>query len=185
MRETIRHILGAAVALAMTASGLFAATINSSQADLSAHTIIIGGTGFGSTKPTVSLNAVSLPVTSFSSTVIKATLPTGLGAGSYLLTVNASSLLLGVMDVTIGAVGPAGSPGPQGPVGPPGPKGDPGSAGVAGPVGPVGPSGSAGLPGAPGPVGPQGPKGDPGSAGVAGPKGDAGATGAVGPQGPA
>jgi len=59
--------------------------INSAQADLSAHTITITGTNFGSTQPTVNLDAMTLAVTSFSPTAIRAALPAGLGAGSYHL----------------------------------------------------------------------------------------------------
>ena len=40
--------------------------INSAQADLSAHTITISGINFGSTRPTVNLDAMTLTVTSFS-----------------------------------------------------------------------------------------------------------------------
>jgi hypothetical protein len=52
--------------------------INSAQADFSAHTIAISGINFGSTQPTVNLDAMQLAVTAFSPTAIKATLPAGL-----------------------------------------------------------------------------------------------------------
>jgi hypothetical protein len=142
--------------------------INSAQGDLSAHTITISGTGFGSTQPTVSLNAIPLPVTSFSSTAIKATLPSGLNLGSYHLAVTNSSFNIAQMDVTLGTIGPVGPQGPQGPAG------NPGSTGAVGPQGATGPAGSQGPAGA---VGPQG------ATGPAGPKGDTGSIGPVGPQG--
>jgi hypothetical protein len=65
--------------------------INSAQADFSAHTLAISGVNFGSTQPTVTLDAMQLAVTAFSPTAINATLPTGLVPGSYHLVVNASS----------------------------------------------------------------------------------------------
>ena len=138
--------------------------INSAQADLSAHTITISGINFGSTRPTVNLDAMTLTVTSFSPTAIKAALPPGLGAGSYHLAVTTGFLPLGLalLDVTIGTQGQVGPQGPQGP------QGNPGA------TGPQGPQGNTGLTGATGPQGPQGPTG---------PQGPQGNTGAQGPQG--
>src|SRR5437867_7049473 len=137
---------------------------------------------------------------------IKATLPAGLGPGTYLLAIYKSDIPLALADVAIGATGATGPAGPQGPKGD---KGDPGAAGVQGPAGPQGPQGSQGVAGPVGPQGPpgqvgtqgqkgdkgdagpagpqgsQGPQGDSGAAGQAGPKGDKGDSGATGPQGPA
>jgi integrase len=87
-------------------------------ADLSGHTIAISGTNFGSTQPTVNLDAMQLAVTSFSPTAIQATLPAGLGPGSYHLVVSnfsTSPPRIGLLDVTIGNAGPAGPQDPQGP----------------------------------------------------------------------
>jgi len=155
--------------------------INSAQGDLSAHTITISGTGFGSTQPTVSLNAIPLPVTSFSSTAIKATLPSGLNVGSYHLAVTNSSFNIAQMDVTLGTIGPVG---PQGPQGLPGTTGPAGSQGPAGAVGPQGATGPAGPKGDTGSIGPVGPQGTQGPVGNPGPQGPAGVAGSVGPQGP-
>ena len=130
--------------------------INSAQADLSAHTITISGTGFGSTQPTVSLNAIPLPVTSFSSTAIKATLPSGLNVGSYHLAVTNSSFNIAQMDVTLGTIGPVGPQGPQGLPGTTGPAGSQGPADAVGPQGATGPAGPKGDTASIGPVGPQG-----------------------------
>ena len=133
---------------------------------------------------------------------IKATLPSALTPGTYLLAIYKSDIPFAWADVAIGAAGatgPAGPQGPkgdkgepgaagvQGPVGPPGPKGDKGDLGAVGPQGPAGPQGPQGLQGVAGPVGPQGPQGQVGPQGQKGDKGDrgdAGPTGTVGPQGP-
>jgi uncharacterized protein (DUF2141 family) len=149
--------------------------IVSAQVNLSttSHTIAISGQNFGTSKPTVMLDAMKLAVTSFSQTSIQATLPT-LPPGSYFLTVVSGNGTLGsgLVDVTIGTQGPVGPVGPQGPQGPQGLQGNPGA------TGPQGPQGNTGLTGANGPQGPQGPTGP------QGPQGNTGATGAQGPQGP-
>jgi hypothetical protein len=136
------------------------------------NTIAISGQNFGTSKPTVTLDALKLAVTSFSQTSIQATLPISLPSGSYFLTVVSGNGTLGsgLVDVTIGTQGPVGPVGPQGPQGP---------QGNTGATGPQGPQGSTGLTGAPGPQGPQGPTGP------QGPQGNTGATGAQGPPGPA
>jgi Collagen triple helix repeat (20 copies) len=134
--------------------------INAAQADLPSHTITISGVNFGTTRPTVSLDALTLSVTSFSKTTIKASLPAGIGAGSYhLAIVTGPPIAPALLDMTIGTAGPSGPQGPAGPSGPPGPKGDKGAQGVAGLTGSpgsIGPPGPAGLPGAQGPQGPAG-----------------------------
>jgi hypothetical protein len=95
--------------------------INAAQADLPGHTITISGVNFGTTRPTVSLDALTLSVTSFSKTTIKASLPAGIGAGSYhLAVVTGPPIAPAVLDMTIGTMGPGGPPGPAGPSGPPG-----------------------------------------------------------------
>jgi hypothetical protein len=156
-----------------TSSSSHQVVIVSAQVNLlvTPNTIAISGQNFGTSKPTVTLDAMTLAVTSFSQTSIQATLPISLPPGSYVLTVVSGNGTpgSGLVDVTIGTQGPVG---PQGPQGPQGPKGDTGA------TGPQGPQGNTGLTGAPGPQGPQGPTGP------QGPKGDTGATGAQGPQGP-
>src|SRR6185503_8383553 len=115
--------------------------------------ITINGTGFGTTKPTVTLGGTSLFINDgFNNTRIVADVPAPLPAsGDYLLVVtNTSSRLFGVLTITIGGVGPQGPPGPQGDRGPQGEQGV------------QGPKGVKGDPGAQGIQGIQGEKGDPG-----------------------
>jgi hypothetical protein len=218
--ESIKHALSAKkqpiTILALTLAFAFPAllhaqivTIFSAQADFSAHTISISGTNFGSTQPTVNLDAMQLAVTAFSPIAIKATLPAGLGPGSYhlLVTSSGSPSRTGQLDVTLGIAGPVGptgptgptgatgatgptgltgatgatgTPGPQGPQGAVGPPGLPGPQGVAGPPGPLGPQGATGAVGAQGPQGPTGPAGQPGSQGPPGPQGAPGVGGLSG-----
>jgi hypothetical protein len=143
--------------------------IVSAKVDLSVtpNTIVISGQNFGTSEPTVTLDAMTLLVTSFSQTSINATLPISLPPGSYVLTVvSGNGTPASGLDVTIGTQGPVGPPGPQGPQG------------NTGATGPQGPQGNTGLTGATGPQGPQGPTGP------QGPQGNTGATGAQGPQGP-
>jgi len=104
-----------------------------------------------------------LTVNSQSATQLVVTLPSGLTAGDYVLSVKIGKGKGdddGNMDesvVTIGAVGPQGPTGPMGAQGIAGPSGAPGLQGPAGPVGASGPPGPQGSPG------PQGPAGTPGS----------------------
>jgi hypothetical protein len=78
-------VLGLALAFAfpalLHAQGLL--IINSAQADLSANTIAVSGVNFGSTHPTVNLDAMQFAVTPFSPTAIQAKLPAWLGPGWY------------------------------------------------------------------------------------------------------
>jgi hypothetical protein len=148
--------------------------------------ITIDGNGFGSRTPDVVLNGSALTVTASSDTSITATLPTGIAAGAYLLTVarpdDHGFGHTAFFEADLGQIGPAGPQGAQGPAGPMGPPGAMGPAGPAGPAGatgatgPQGPAGATGATGAAGPAGPQG---------ATGPAGPAGATGATGPEGPA
>jgi hypothetical protein len=152
-------MLALTLALAFPASLQAAPVINNAQIDLSAQTVTISGTGFGTARPRVDLSTTSLTVASFSPTAIKATLPTAVTVGSYALVVTSNSppVSSGVIDVTVGTAGPIG------PQGAPGPAGVPGTTGVVGPqgaTGPAGPKGDAGSQGLTGPAGPQGPKGD-------------------------
>jgi hypothetical protein len=122
--------------------------ITQAAADDALRFLYITGTNFGTTMPTVNLADVSLGVTRFSDTDIVATLPPGIGRGSYwLLVIRSEPVPVSVQvhslpfQVTLGAVGP---PGPEGFPGPPGPQGLQGPAGPPGPVGPQGPSGPRG-----------------------------------------
>jgi hypothetical protein len=137
--------------------------------DVATSTLTIRGQNLGAGKPRVSLNSTDLPVSSFTSTVIHAVLPSGLVTGTYLLVVYPapSHVLFGVFAV---ALGNAGTPGSQGP------QGLPGLPGAQGPRGPQGVAGAAGLPGS---------KGDTGATGAQGNTGANGQDGAIGPQGTA
>ena len=165
--------------------------------------ITIAGNGFGSTVPKVTLGTSELTVTQFSETSITATLPAGIAAGGYLVTVERRPFhLTAIFEAAIGQIGPTGAQGPAGPMGlpglpgPTGATGPAGPAGVAGavgsegpagargPVGGFGPQGPMGLPGLPGSVGAQGPSGSNGAQGPAGQTGQTGPAGAPGPTGP-
>ena len=110
------------------------------------------GTNFepGKAKPTVLFNGAALTVTSFSSTQVIATLPTGLTPGTFNLTLTNSAGNSVEFDMSYGAIGP------QGPAGPTGSTGVQGPGGPTGPAGPQGPRGLTGAPGAPGPDGANG-----------------------------
>jgi len=143
--------------------------IDSTTADYNTNppSITIEGQGFGTITPGVTLNGITLTVTTYTPTAITAILPTNLGAGSYVLSVtNNSTALEATFDATIGSVGPEGPTGPAGPEGPAGPKGATGPQGPAGPKGPTGSEGPAGPAGSPGPAGPVGPTGPTGPQGM-------------------
>jgi hypothetical protein len=120
----------------VTATTTTLPVITSVQLNLpAAGKITINGTGFGTTKPTVTLGGTSLFINDgFNNTRIVADAPAPLPAsGDYLLVVtNTSTRLFGVLTITIGGVGPQGPPGPQGDRGPQGVKGDPGAQGIQG-----------------------------------------------------
>ena len=128
--------------------------ISSVQLNLpSAGKITINGTGFGMTKPTVTVGGTSLFINDgFNNTRIVADAPSPLpAAGDYLLVVtNTSSRLFGVLTITIGGVGPQGPIGPTGQPGSQGPKGDKGDAGAQGIQGIQGEKGEKGEKGDPG-----------------------------------
>lgn len=102
--------------------------------------------------PAVALSGSTLTSTS-SPGVIDAALPSGIAAGSYLLTVSCGPATVdnASFEVTFGAVGPQGAKGDtgaQGPIGLQGPRGDTGATGpqgIQGPAGPAGPAGSGGA----------------------------------------
>jgi hypothetical protein len=121
--------------------------INSAVVNSSVTQITVSGSGFqsGTAAPNVRFDGTVLTVTSFSDTQFVASLPSGLGPGSYLLEVATSNSFNSTNDfeVTIGAQGPTGPQGPIGPAGPQGPIGATGPQGPAGPTGPQGPSGDS------------------------------------------
>ncbi len=141
----------------------------------SAGRITINGSSFGTTQPVVKLVTTTLAVQAgFTNTQIVATLPSGLSAGGYLLTVtNTSNNLIGIFIVTIGTTG---ATGPQGPAGPQG------SQGPAGPTGATGPTGASGPAGVNGSQGPRGDRGERGERGDQGDPGDQGEPGQCTPQ---
>ncbi|MGI8771111.1 MAG: tail fiber protein [Acidobacteriaceae bacterium] len=157
--------------------------------------IIVNGTGFGQRTPAVTLGGMTLTIVSSSNSTVTAQLPSGIGAGTYLLFLqNGGSHLFTLFTAAVGQTGPAGPQGPQGPQGlpglqgPPGAPGAPGLPGATGPAGPAGATGPIGPAGAAGPIGPIGPTGNTGPdgpAGPAGPQGQVGPTGAQGQKGDA
>ena len=88
------------------------------SADLSTLTIsglnlvTAGVAGTSGAAPNVSLALTPLPITASSATVVTSTLPSGLGAGTYLLLLSRSDGQAATFYVTVGAVGPQGPPGP-------------------------------------------------------------------------
>ena len=87
--------------------------------------------------PQVTLEATALTVTASCRTQVTATLPTGLVAGTYLLTLQRSDQEIAVFYPTFGAAGPQGAAGPAGPagrIGAPGRNGPPGATGPQGPA---------------------------------------------------
>ena len=175
------------------AQGIHTPSIMSVTENTAGTQITITGDSFGSRTPHVTLDGTALTVLSSSNTSITAQLPSGLGAGAYLLTVRNEDRRgdddhrTAFFEAAIGAIGPAGPQGPQGPQGPiglTGPQGAPGPQGPQGATGATGPQGPKGDTGATGAQGPQGPQGATGATGAQGPKGDTGATGPQGPTGP-
>jgi hypothetical protein len=133
MKRTVQHILGAAVALAMTASGLYAQQIAQSQ--------VQGLPGMQN-----QVNALTAQITALQNNVA------ALQASNTALQNQFAAIQL-----TPGPAGPAGPQGPQGPAGLAGAAGATGTTGATGAAGATGPAGAVG------PVGPQGPAGDPGA----------------------
>jgi len=120
--------------------------IEKTQVSTNSNQLTITGQNFGTVIPSVTWDGLlPLTVVSFTDTIVVATLPGGIPAGSYQLTLtNLTTNKAGSFIATIGAVGPAG------PIGPTGPQGAAGLIGASGPQGPTGPQG---------PVGPAGPNG--------------------------
>src|SRR5438067_4950581 len=97
--------------------------------------IAISGTNLSAAGATTTATLDSYPnltLTTVTGTSVVATLPAGVPAGSYLLTLTVTNAKGPVFDefwITLGTVGPQGPQGPQGLQGPPG---------VTGPAGPAG-----------------------------------------------
>ena len=112
--------------------------IVSVTANFQTQQMTIAGMNLGANAPTVKIDGLPAPVVSFSQTSVVATLPSGISAGTYLLTYAQSGYTV-MFDVTLGTAGPQGPQGLQGPQGTQGVQGNPGPAGPAGPQGPAGP----------------------------------------------
>jgi hypothetical protein len=169
-----------ALLLAGTAHATAPVVLNSSAI---ASTLTVNGTSLSGGTPVVTLGSSTLTVTAQSATQLTATLPAGLAAGTYALSVrigSASNTTTSV--VAVGAVGPTGAAGPQGPAGATGAQGP---QGVAGATGAQGAQGVQGVAGAAGPAGATGAQGAAGMQGATGAAGAQGPQGDVGPQGPA
>jgi Collagen triple helix repeat (20 copies)/IPT/TIG domain len=153
----MRRILFAMLLL-LAPSLVFAAqtpAVTSGTVNYSTNQITLTGSGFlpNKTAPTVLFNSLKATVVSDTATQIVATLPAGLSAGTFIVSVTNSQGNVGTFEVAYGATGP------QGPAGAPGPAGPTGATGPAGATGPRGIAGAAGAPGAPGASGAQGPAG--------------------------
>lgn len=146
-----------AILLLVTPLAAMAATpvVDNGTINYQTNQVTLVGTGFepAKTKPTVGFNGAALTVASFSNTQIVATLPKGLAAGTFDLTVTNSQGSSVDFNLTYGATG---AQGPAGPAGAAGPQGPAGPAGATGATGATGPRGLTGAPGAPGPEGANG-----------------------------
>ena len=142
MKSRKQNLMICILALAMCTPVLAHAkpVIDSATPNYGTNQLTIAGTGLGTATPTVKIDTVALSVVSHTMTNIVATLPSGIGAGSYLLTVTAAGAT-GSFDLTLGAAGPQGPQGPQGLQGPQGPIGQTGPTGASGPQGAQGPAG--------------------------------------------
>jgi hypothetical protein len=181
----ITSIFALAVTTSAQAAGLplvISATVNYSQ-----NTLTITGQNFGGS-PKVTLDAMTFPTMSSSSSQIVAdfpnsTPPSSFTPGTYFLTVAFNNQFPTIFAVNIGANGPQGPQGAQGPAGTQGQQGSPGPAGAAGPAGSMGPPGPMGPAGTAGPAGPVGSPGTTGATGATGPSGPQGPPGVAGPAG--
>jgi hypothetical protein len=139
----VAALLHAAMSAALAGNDDLAPVINAAVPDFGANPtqLTIKGENLGSLKPFVSLDALPLVVSSYTSTVVTAWLPAGLLPGSYLLTLQRSGNdpKSALFDVAIGVMGLKGDKGDLGPQGPPGP------AGTQGPQGPAGTPGAGGA----------------------------------------
>ena len=142
MKSRKLHMMICLLALAMCVPALANAkpVIDSAVPNYSTNQLTISGSAFGTTTPTVKIDTVALSIVSHTATQIVATLPSGIGSGSFLLSVAAGSAT-GTFDLTLGAAGPQGPQGPQGVQGPQGPAGAQGPQGAQGAQGAQGPAG--------------------------------------------
>jgi IPT/TIG domain-containing protein len=99
--------------------------IDSATPNYATNQLTIVGSGFGSLTPTVAIDGKGATVISHTPTQIVVSFPSGIGTGSYLVTVTASGAT-GSFDLTLGTAGPQGPPGPQGVPGSQGQQGPPG-----------------------------------------------------------
>ena len=114
MKSHTQRLLACLLALIVSLPVLaHAATIDNATANYSINQLTITGSGFATTAPTVKINGASVTVVSHNTTKIVVDLPSGLAAGSYLLSVTQGTTTTS-FDLTLGAVGPQG---PQGPAG--------------------------------------------------------------------
>jgi len=143
MKSHTQRLLACLLALIVSLPVLaHAATIDNATANYTTNQLTITGSGFATTAPAVKINGASVTVVSHNTTKIVVDLPSGLAAGSYLLSVTQGTTTTS-FDLTLGAVGPQGPQGPAGPAGPAGAEGPSGPTGPQGPQGPQGPAGSA------------------------------------------
>ena len=195
MKKVLCFIFGAIPSLGLGSLPAHAAglpLVISATVDYTHGTLTISGQNFGSA-PTVTLDSLTFPAQSASSSQVVANFPSGrtpssFTPGTYFLAVTFRNQLPTIFGVDIGAngaQGPAGPAGAQGVTGPAGPAGPQGLPGPMGPPGATGSAGAAGAQGLQGIAGPQGAQGLQGATGATGPQGPAGATGANGTGVPA
>src|ERR1043166_8557695 len=118
------------------------------------YDIVVSGVGFGTSTQTIRLNQTPLSTVAWTGNSIVALVPSGFGAGTYLLEVIRGNGAVDhdEMNVTIGNQGPQGIQGIQGIQGPQGATGATGPQGPQGVQGPQGPQGFTGAQGATGPA---------------------------------
>ncbi len=123
---------------------ILSAVVNTSN-----NLITITGTNLhpsSAENPTVTLGSTTLTLVSFTNHIVVASLPIGLGAGSYELLFRSQpgTNQTTKFDLTVGSVGPTGPQGPIGPQGATGAQGPQGQQGIPGPQGNQGPTGPTG-----------------------------------------
>ena len=110
--------------LAVSAPGLFGAAVsgpvvNNGTINYQTNQVTLIGSGFEPTKvaPTVVFSSTTLSVVSASNNQVVATLPAGVSAGTFSITVTEAGGASTLFDLTYGATGPQGLVGPQGAAG--------------------------------------------------------------------
>jgi len=149
IRSLLAIVLGLFGVLSSPAQAGGLPLVISTTVDYTHSTLTINGQNFGSS-PTVTLDAMTFPTQSASSSQIVANFPSSyppssFTPGTYFLTLQYRNQLPSIFTANIGANGAVGPPGP---VGAPGAAGAPGATGPAGPAGPQGVVGPVGPPGA-------------------------------------